>query len=109
MLIHLVATFAFPLYLIWLAYAFGAAALTVLVLVMMLYILLDVIAVACALVVVERAELRRMLPYVFVYGIFHAYLLRIVRLVAYTQEWMFMASRRDRYVPARVANRAPLY
>lgn len=108
-LIYLVATLAFPLYLIWLAYAFGAAALTVVVLVMMLYIVLDVIAIACALVVVERAELRRMLPYVLVYGIFHAYLLRIVRLVAYTQEWMFMASRRDRYVPARVANRAPLY
>jgi cellulose synthase/poly-beta-1,6-N-acetylglucosamine synthase-like glycosyltransferase len=108
-LLHLVATFAFPVYLAWLGDTFGGGALTVLVLVTMLYILLDFVAIACALVVVDRAEVKRLLPYVLVYGPFHAYLMRTVRLVAYVQEWVFASSRRDRYVPARVANRAPLY
>ena len=108
-LFHLLATFAFFAYLIWLGYTFGAAALTVLVLAAMVYVLLDLIAVGCVLVVVDRAEVSRLLPYVFLYGSFHAYLIRAVRLIAYIQEWVFVSSRRDDYVPTRVANRTPFY
>jgi cellulose synthase/poly-beta-1,6-N-acetylglucosamine synthase-like glycosyltransferase len=109
LLTHLGATLAFPLYLIWLLYNFGSGALTVLMAVTLVYAGLDVIAVLCALVVVDRAGLGRLLPYLPLYGPFHAYLLRTIRLIAYVQEWVFDASRRDRYVPMRVAKKVPLY
>jgi hypothetical protein len=108
-LTHLVATFAFPLYLIWLLYNFGDAALTVLMAVTLVYAGLDVIAALCALAVVDRTGLGRLLPYLPLYGPFHSYLLRTIRLTAYVQEWVFDASRRDRYVPMRVSKRVPFY
>ena len=80
-----------------------------LALVAIMYLLLDLLAITCVLVMVDRAEVKRLLPYVFIYGLFHAYLVRTVRLVAYVQEWVFVASRRDLYVPARVADKAPFY
>ena len=109
LLTHLGATLAFPLYLIWLVHNFGSGALTVLMAVTLVYAGLDVIAVLCALVVVDRAGLGRLLPYLPLYGPFHAYVLRTIRLIAYVQEWVFDASRRDRYVPMRVAKKVPLY
>ena len=108
-LTHLGATLAFPLYLIWLLYTFGTGALTVLVVVTLVYATLDVIAALCALAVVDRPGFARLLLYLPLYGPFHAYLLRTIRLVAYVQEWVFDASRRDRYVPLRVAKKVPLY
>jgi cellulose synthase/poly-beta-1,6-N-acetylglucosamine synthase-like glycosyltransferase len=107
--IYVVGTFAFAAYLIWLSFWLGAAALTVLALVALMYLLLDLFAIACVLVMVDRAEVKRLFPYVFIYGPFHAYLVRTLRLVAYVQEWMFVASRRDWYVPARIADKAPFY
>jgi hypothetical protein len=104
-----VATFAFPLYLIWLLYNFGGAALTVLIAVTLVYAGLDVIAALCALAIVDRPGLGRLLLYLPLYGPFHAYLLRTIRLTAYVQEWVFDASRRDRYVPMRVSERVPFY
>jgi cellulose synthase/poly-beta-1,6-N-acetylglucosamine synthase-like glycosyltransferase len=106
---HLVATFAFYVYLIWLSYWLGTAAITVLVLAGIIYILLDLIAVACVLIIVDRAEVRRLVPYAFLYGFFQTYMIRTVRVIAYVQEWVFVSSRRDWYVPARVANRTPYY
>lgn len=108
-LTHLAATLAFPFYLIWLLYTFGTGALTVLVVVTLAYAGLDVIAALCALGVVDRPGFARLLPYLLLYGPFHAHLLRTIRLIAYVQEWVFDASRRDRYVPMRVARRAPFY
>jgi hypothetical protein len=81
----------------------------VLVLAGIIYILLDLLAVACVLIIVDRAEVRRLVPYAFLYGFFQTYLIRTVRVIAYVQEWVFVSSRRDWYVPARVANRTPFY
>jgi cellulose synthase/poly-beta-1,6-N-acetylglucosamine synthase-like glycosyltransferase len=108
-LTHLGATLAFPLYLIWLLYNFGSGALTVLVVVTLVYTGLDLSAALCALAVVDRVALGRLLPYLPLYGPFHAYLLRTIRLIAYVQEWVFDASRQDQYVPLRVSKKVPFY
>jgi hypothetical protein len=83
--------------------------LTVLVVVTLVYTGLDLIAALCALAVVDRVALGRLLPYLPLYGPFHAYLLRTIRLIAYVQEWVFDASRQDQYVPLRVSKKVPFY
>lgn len=103
---HLLGAVAFPLYLVWLLEAFGTGALTVFALVTLVYFGLDPLAALCALVIVDRARGRMVLPYIPIYGVFQAFLMRAVRLVAYVQEWVFEASRGDAYVPARIARMA---
>ena len=63
-------------------------------------------AVACA-VSAPRAEIRPLLPYLPVYGLYGGYVMRIARLVAYVEEWLFRTSYGDRYVPPNVLRNAP--
>jgi cellulose synthase/poly-beta-1,6-N-acetylglucosamine synthase-like glycosyltransferase len=104
---HIIPTLAFPLYLIWLVSSFGTAAITILTLVTMMYLALDGIAALCALAMVGRPGSSKLLPYVVCFGLFQAYLVRSIRLVAYVQEWVFRSSYRDNFVPRRVLDRAP--
>ena len=95
---------AFPVYLAWLCWHFGAFAVTLLGVTLVGYLIVDLIAViAAAAVRVERPlGLIIYLPLSTVLQL----LLRIVRLIAIFQELIFRASYRDPYVPARVMRRA---
>ncbi|MGF1640915.1 MAG: glycosyltransferase [Rhodospirillales bacterium] len=106
---NVVITFAFPLYLIWLFYQFGAQAMTILALVTIVYILLDLIAAGSALVANDRPGLWRVWPYILPYGAFNAFFMRGIRIYAYVQEWIFRTSYSDSYIPERVLKRAPWY
>lgn len=106
---HVVPTLAFPLYLIWLIDVFGSAAAAVLSLVTLFYLVLDGTAALCALAIVGRPGSMRLLPYVVVFGLFQAYLIRTVRLLAYLQEGALRSSYRDNFVPKRVLEKAPRY
>jgi cellulose synthase/poly-beta-1,6-N-acetylglucosamine synthase-like glycosyltransferase len=106
---NLLVTLVFPLYVIWLLRTYGAAAWPILGSVTVGYVLLDLLAFVAALVVVDRPGAGRALPYALVFGVFNAYLLRLVRLAAYAQEWIFRRSYDDDYVPERVRRRAPCY
>jgi hypothetical protein len=70
---------------------------------------LDLFAFLAALIVVDRPGAARSLPYALMLGVFNAYLLRLVRLAAYAQEWIFRRSYDDDYVPERARRRAPCY
>jgi cellulose synthase/poly-beta-1,6-N-acetylglucosamine synthase-like glycosyltransferase len=106
--VNLVVTIVFPFYIVYLFYTYGIAALTVLSLVAFSYVVLDVIAVMCALFVADRPALRPSIGAVLVYGIFNGFIVRSIRLVAYIQEWVFERSRQDDYVPIKVRQEVPL-
>jgi cellulose synthase/poly-beta-1,6-N-acetylglucosamine synthase-like glycosyltransferase len=106
---NLLVTLVFPLYVIWLLRTYGTASWPILGSVTVGYVVLDLLAFVAALVVVDRPGAGRALPYVLVHGVFNAYLLRLVRLAAYAQEWIFRRSYDDDYVPERVRRRAPCY
>jgi len=104
---NLLVTLVFPVYLGWLALTYSGAAWIILGSVTLGYVVLDLIAFFVALVVADRPGTA--LPYALVFGVFNAYFIRGVRLVAFAQEWIFRQSTRDNYVPARVREQAPLY
>jgi cellulose synthase/poly-beta-1,6-N-acetylglucosamine synthase-like glycosyltransferase len=106
---HVLATFAFPLYLIWLIDVFGSSAMTVLVMVTLVFVMLDTVAALCAFSVSDRPGVWWLLPYGVAFGAFHFYLVRSIRLAAFAQEWIFRRSYRDNYVPARVLRKAPVF
>lgn len=105
----LLVTLVFPIYVVWLVHTYGAAAWPILGSVTAGYIVLDLFAVVAALAVVDRPGAARALPYALLLGVCNAYLFRVVRLVAYVQEWVFRRSYDDDYVPERVRRRAPCY
>jgi poly-beta-1,6-N-acetyl-D-glucosamine synthase len=95
---------AFPVYLVWLWWHFGAFAITLVAATLVGYLILDLVAVVAAAAV--RAERPLGLAvYLPLYTLLQL-LLRFVRLVAIIQELIFRASYRDPYVPARVMRRA---
>jgi cellulose synthase/poly-beta-1,6-N-acetylglucosamine synthase-like glycosyltransferase len=95
---------AFPVYLVWLWWHFGAFAITLVAATLVGYLILDLVAVVAAAAV--RAERPLGLAvYLPLYSLLQL-LLRFVRLVAILQELIFRASYRDPYVPARVMRRA---
>ena len=106
---NLLVTLVFPLYVIWLILTYGAGAWPILGSVTIGYIVLDLFAFLGALIVVDRPGAVRALPYALLSGTFNAYLLRLVRLAAFAQEWIFRRSYDDDYVPERVRKRAPCY
>jgi biofilm PGA synthesis N-glycosyltransferase PgaC len=95
---------AFPVYLVWLWWHFGAFAMTLLGVTLVGYLIIDLIAVITAAAVrVERPL--GLVIYLPLYAVLQL-VLRIVRLIAIFQELIFRASYRDPYVPARVMRRA---
>ncbi|MDZ3836477.1 MAG: glycosyltransferase [Rhodospirillales bacterium] len=106
---NLLVTLVFPLYVVWLIRTYGTAAWPILGSVTVGYVVLDLLAFVAALAVVARPGAGRALPYALLLGVFNAYLLRLVRLAAYAQEWIFRRSYDDDYVPERVRRRAPCY
>jgi len=99
-----------PIYIGSLAATLGPAdALTVCALIMLAMLSLNAIAALCALLVARRVATWKLLPYVFVFGLYQAGFLRAVRLFALVEEALFARSQRDVYVPAHVARKAAEY
>jgi cellulose synthase/poly-beta-1,6-N-acetylglucosamine synthase-like glycosyltransferase len=96
------ATAIFPFYILWLFASFGAFAVPVLVAMQLGLFLLDMTTLALADVILRRGAFARNIVYLFGYSVFNAYFMRIVRLIAYVQEWCFRGSRGDNYVPLKV-------
>ncbi len=94
---------AFVAYVIWLFWALGALAWIVLIAGGAVYMVLALISfLVAALATGGLARWQGLLPDVIGYSLFNAYVLRLVRLVAYLDELIFRRSYRDPYVPRRV-------
>lgn len=111
-LLNLVVTLVFPLYIAWLFFVFGSAAWILLAAVGLIYVALDTVAFALAVFVSRRHDFRTvvgLLPYVATYGLFNGYVMRWVRIWAYFEEWVLRQSYKDSYVPQRVLNISDYY
>jgi poly-beta-1,6-N-acetyl-D-glucosamine synthase len=95
---------SFYIYLLWLLATFGGGALLILLTVTTVYIVAELVTFVVAVSVSEHYGRLRLLPYVFGYALFNAYLLRAVSVYSYLQELIFRSSYRDPYVPSRVLN-----
>jgi hypothetical protein len=63
---------------------------------------LDVAALSLAAWAAPKMNCLRLLPYLLGYSVFYCAVMRVIRLCAYVQEWVFRASYRDAYVPMKV-------
>lgn len=93
---------AFPAYVIWLFAMYGSFAIPILVAMQFGLFAVDAVTLLLAELVTRRPVFWRNLPYLVGHSIFTTYVMRMVRLWAYVEEWMLFASTRDNYVPQKV-------
>lgn len=93
----------FPFYLAWLYFTYPGLFGYLVVGVMLLYVGVNYVHFAVMMFFSERKRLDlKLLPYVPLYGLFMGWWLRIVRLIAYIDEWLFKRSYKEPYVPEYV-------
>jgi cellulose synthase/poly-beta-1,6-N-acetylglucosamine synthase-like glycosyltransferase len=92
----------FPFYIVWLYATYGTFATPILVGMQIGLVALDMAMLAIAALVTGRPTFWRNLPYLFGYSLFATYVMRLVRLCAYADEWFLSGSRRDNYTPLKV-------
>jgi biofilm PGA synthesis N-glycosyltransferase PgaC len=98
---------AFPVYLFWLFYYFGGLAGTILAATLVGLVVLNLVSfVAAAAIGIETPF--RFVLYLPLYTILQLSLMRVVRIIAFTQEFIFRSSYRDPYVPARVMSQVEM-
>lgn len=99
---NVVGAAAFPFYLIWLLGTYGEFGPAILVGAQAGLLVLDVAALSLAAWAAPKMNCLRLLPYLLGYSVFYGAVMRVIRLCAYVQEWVFRASYRDAYVPMKV-------
>ncbi len=97
-----IASAIFPFYIVssflWLGGAFWGIMLAS----TLALLALDFFVFACAVIATGNNSHWKFLPYVFVYGTFQSYLMRIARLYSFVDEWIFSTSRTDSFAPPKV-------
>ncbi len=97
-----VAALAMPIYLIWLFMTYGDLAPAILIAAQAGLLILDFVTISLAALATPKVLSLRHLLYMPAYSVLNSYFMRFVRLAAYFQEWIFLASYRDSYVPSKV-------
>lgn len=92
----------FPLYIVTLLMTYGSFAFYILVAAGLGLYLLDGLSFAFAVWFTGKPEFWKLTPFLVIYGPFHSYVMRFIRLWAYLDEWIFSKSREDTYIPAKV-------
>lgn len=101
-LFNVAAAFAFPIYVVWLAVTYGQLALPVLLAAQAGLMALDLVSFLLAAAITPRSRAMRLLPYLLGYGLFQSIVMRVLRIIAYLHEWLFIGSFKDPYVPEKV-------
>ncbi|WP_096172967.1 hypothetical protein [Cohaesibacter sp. ES.047] len=102
LIFNVIAAVALPFYLVWLFATYGDLALPVLLGAQIGLFLLDFLVFFIAGFATPKAQSFQLIPFVAGYSIFYGNFLRIIRLLAYGQEWFFRSSYKDSYVPDKV-------
>lgn len=100
-------TLAFPVYLVWLYYYFGAFAGTIIGATLLGYVALNLLSFAAAAATGIQTPFRLIL-YLPLYTILQVSLAWVIRIIAIAQELIFRTSYRDPYVPARVMSQVEI-
>lgn len=112
LVMNLLFTLVFPLYVTWLFVVFDLGAFYVLGLVAIVYLLLDTLSFAMAAAMArrfDRATILAVAPYLLVFGLYNGVFMRLVRLYAYWEEWVYRRSFEDSYSPSRVGRQAFIF
>ncbi|MFY0613014.1 MAG: glycosyltransferase family 2 protein [Hyphomicrobiaceae bacterium] len=104
LLFHVLFAFVFPVYLAFMWLAFGHNAMFLLIAVQVVALMLDCLAFVIAIAITGRWHSFGMCAYLPAYSLYTSVFMRLVRLWAYIDEWAFDSSRKDSYVPERVAH-----
>lgn len=99
---NVVGGVALPLYCLWLFATYGDLAPAILVGAQVGLLVIDLLTFVLAAYATPKARTWPLLPYVLGYSIFNGFFMRLVRIAAYLQEWIFKASYSDSYVPEKV-------
>ena len=99
---NILAAVAFPIYLVWLFVIYGDFAPLILMAAQIGMWSLDLFTFLIAAWMTPKANAMSLMPYLLAYSPFYGFLMRMVRVAAYVQEWVFRASYRDPYVPKKV-------
>lgn len=112
LIFNLLVTVGFPVYIAWMFYIFGTNAVLVLIAVTLIYMVVDSLGFFLAFLVTRRRtrpSTLSLLPFAITIGLYNGYFMRCVRLYAYFEEWLFLRSYRDSYVPQEVLNITSMY
>ncbi|NVK33629.1 MAG: glycosyltransferase family 2 protein [Rhodobacteraceae bacterium] len=102
LLFNVLAAAALPIYLLWLFDFYGAMAPLILLGAQAGLFIMDIMVFAIAAYATPQQRSEVMVPYLLGYSLFYGNFMRLVRLVAYVQEWVLKASYSDPYVPEKV-------
>jgi cellulose synthase/poly-beta-1,6-N-acetylglucosamine synthase-like glycosyltransferase len=102
MVFNIIAAVMFPVYLVWLFVAYGDFAPLVLMAAQIGMWGLDLFTFLLAAWMTPKAHALSLLPYLLAYSPCYGFLMRMVRVAAYVQEWVFRSSYFDPYVPKKV-------
>jgi cellulose synthase/poly-beta-1,6-N-acetylglucosamine synthase-like glycosyltransferase len=99
---NVVAAVAFPFYLVWLFAMYGDLAPMILLAAQIGMWVMDLFTFLLAAWMTPKAHALSLMPYLLAYSPFYGFLMRMIRIAAYLQEWVFRASYKDPYVPQKV-------
>jgi cellulose synthase/poly-beta-1,6-N-acetylglucosamine synthase-like glycosyltransferase len=98
----LISTAIFPIYMVfcflWLQDSFWP----IMAIAAVLTLTLDFFVFCCAVVATGNKDHWRYLPFVFVYGFFQSYIMRMHRLWSFSAELIYSVSRHDSFAPPKV-------
>lgn len=112
LIMNLITTIIFPIYIGWMFLIFGSTAWLILSFVALFYVLLDTLGFLIALKVTHRYDARMVwtvTPYLLTFSFYNGIFMRLVRLHAYYEEWVHRRSYQDSYSPSRVTKQAMTY
>jgi cellulose synthase/poly-beta-1,6-N-acetylglucosamine synthase-like glycosyltransferase len=92
----------FPIYIFQLFMHYGSFTFFILLAAGLGLYVLDGLSFVFAAWITGKPEYWKLAPFLVVYGPFHSYVMRFIRLWAYLDEWIFSRSREDDYIPEKV-------
>ena len=102
MILTILPTFIFPIYMVYVLTTYGELAAVVILAITFGLLALDVCTFLFAVIALGKYEFLRFLPFLLIYGLWQCWIMRMVRLYAFTLEWIYSTSRGDNFAPPKV-------
>ncbi|WP_444925152.1 glycosyltransferase [Microbulbifer sp. DLAB2-AF] len=102
LIFNVIAAIALPIYLVWLFASYGSNAWFILIGAQIVLIMLDCLTFALAAYATYKFSTLPLWAFLIGYSILYVNLMRVVRLYAYVQEWIFRTSYADSFAPSKV-------
>ncbi|MEO1136523.1 MAG: glycosyltransferase family 2 protein, partial [Pseudomonadota bacterium] len=99
---NVMGAFILPVYLFWLFATYGGLAPVIVLAAQFGLFFLELAAFSLAAWAMPKAATLSLATFLPGYSLFNGVFVRFVRLFAYIQEWIFLESYKDAYVPSKV-------